>query len=169
MLNDDMKYKNIFEFFRMGMVTGLMTKEQVIQWADMEILHNGSIDPDLLELSLSGRLPYSQLLGVMNTFEGIPDYTTTINWVLTYASIQKIEDYDDIKRIVQGIRLLKAEAHIEKEVSNKITKLEEDSLKYELSNITKQIMMKRLNTFIDDYSQFKDDVEKIFLHSQIEK
>jgi hypothetical protein len=54
--------EEIFEFFRMGLAIGVITKEQIIAWADREINLQKKPEPDVIELSLSGQLKISQVL-----------------------------------------------------------------------------------------------------------
>ena len=55
--------------------TGLIKKEEVINWADHELLASDKPDHEVIDLSLAGHMPYSQIIGLLNTFQGNPDHS----------------------------------------------------------------------------------------------
>jgi hypothetical protein len=159
-----MTKKDIFEFFCILLAIGLITKEEVINWADNEILIKNSIDNDLIELSLSGSKSLSQLLVVMNLFNGKADYKKVICFVLAYASKITIENEEEAKRLIYEISLLKAEWHLSKELIDSINQLAWDLEKLEKKMINLEELNRRIILFFERYSYHYKEVQAIFFH-----
>jgi hypothetical protein len=119
----ELNYKEIFEFFRLALVTCLMEKEELIKWADDELLFRNDVNNDIIDLSLSGKLPYSQLIGLLNTFQGIPDHQLPIKLLFAYAISKCSADKEQIQSLISGLQMVKAEAHVEKKTVKEITEL----------------------------------------------
>jgi hypothetical protein len=143
---------------------GLIQKEEIINWADEEILAKINIDTDLIELSLSGSKTISQLLVVMNLFEGKANYEKVIKCVLAYSSMKDHENEIDIKRLIQEISLLKAEAHIGREITHSINKLEWDLEKLEKRMISREEMQCQMKDFFSNYTIYEKEIQSIFRH-----
>lgn len=70
--------KDAFGYFRMGLVTGIVEKQALVEWADNEIDRNPVPEHEIVELSLSGNLPHSQIIRLLNSFEGQADYDLSL-------------------------------------------------------------------------------------------
>jgi hypothetical protein len=157
-----MQYKDKFEFFRLAMVTGIIEKTDVIRWADDELLASTKPDTEVIELSLSGQLPYSQLIGLLNTFQGNPDHELPVKMLLAYTIPICRNNPERTKAIIQGIRLIKAEAGIEKQIVEGLNKLEMDLQKYQDGQFAQDILHSELMKFLLHYQEFQKEVGKVF-------
>lgn len=161
----EIKYKDIFEFFRLGLVNGLILKDMVIKWADNELIRNAKADPEVIDLSLAGRLPYSQLIGLMNTFQGIPNDPLPIQLILAHALTIFESSPEKSESIIMGIRLLKAEAKVTKLLASELTTLEKGLSDYKQSNISFLELQNRLGIFLNTYREYQEITRQIFSHA----
>jgi hypothetical protein len=159
---DSMRNKDKFEFFRIGMVTGLIQKEEVVRWADAELLSGGKPDPEVIEVSLAGRLPYSQIIGLMNTFRGNPDHRLPVNMALAYALSKSRGNPGNAGEIIQGIRLIRAEYGIEGRVSEGLAALENDLERNRTGALSAGELHDRLLEFLAGFATYQKDVDEVF-------
>lgn len=159
-------YKTIFEFLRLGLVTCLMEKQEVIQWADEEILSSKKSNNDVIELSLSGQLPYSQLIGLLNTFQGIPNRQSLTQLLLSYARNKYLLNPDQSQVIISGLQVLKAENYCDKVLGKQLTMLENHLIRYENSELTSEELQIELENFLNQYSAYQEDVYSILHHTE---
>ena len=55
LMNANLSLKDMYSYFRMALVTGIVEKAAVIAWADNQLLLNPQTAYELVELSLAGR------------------------------------------------------------------------------------------------------------------
>jgi hypothetical protein len=157
-----MRNKDKFEFFRIGMVTGLIEKEEVINWADRELLSSDKPDHEVIEVALAGRLPYSQIIFLLNTFQGNPDHDVPVKMVLAYALFKTRDNIDKTKEIIQGIRLIKAEYGIDRHIVKGLTALEEGLESVRNGKIKIEELHQNLISFLMEYSDYQEKVNQLF-------
>lgn len=158
-------YKDIFEFFRLALVSCLMEKEEMIQWADEELLTKNPMNNDVIELSLSGRLPYSQLIGLLNTFQGTADRELPVKLLFAYAISKYSTNIDQIQALISGFQVLKAENYCNKEVKKQLTALENHLACYKKSKLTLEELQNHLELFLNQYIEYQDIVASILGHT----
>jgi hypothetical protein len=158
-------YKEIFEFFRLALVTCIMEKEELIKWADDELLFRDDVNNDIIELSLSGKLPYSQLIGLLNTFQGIPDHQLPIKLLFAYVISKCSADKEQIQSLISGLQMVKAEAHVEKKTVKEINELENDLAFYQKSELTLDELHEKLESFLNQYIEYQGVVKSIMSHT----
>jgi hypothetical protein len=157
-----MRNKEKFEFFRMGMVSGLIEKEEVIKWADHELITSDKPDHEVIDLSLSGHLPYSQIIGLLNTFQGNPDHKLPVYMVLAHALSKSQNNLVNTVNIILGIRLLKAEANIDQEIIEGLTIIEKALKDHTKGNLPIEELHQILLLFLTNYSNYQKEIEGIF-------
>jgi hypothetical protein len=157
-----MRNKDKFEFFRMGMVSGLIEREVVIKWADHELISSDKPDHEVIDLSLAGHLPYSQIIGLLNTFQGNPDHKLPVYMVLAHALVKSKNNILDAVNIILGIRLIKAEANIDKEIIEGLTSLEEALKDHTNGNLPIEELHHKLQLFLNHYSKYQKEIDGVF-------
>lgn len=115
--------RQAMSYFRMGLVTGLVTIEELVDWVDRELLRRPDPEEALLTLSLSGRLPHSQLLWLLSDFEGEPDYGRPLTLLLARAADLLRQEPDRLPEIIMGLRLLNEEEYFPGEIGRQIADL----------------------------------------------
>lgn len=158
-------YKDIFEFFRLALVSCLMEKEELIQWADEELLTKNLMNNDVIELSLSGQLPYSQLIGMLNTFQGIADRELPAKLLFSYALSKDSTNINQIQALISGFQVLNAENYCNKEVKKQLTVLENHLARYKKSKLTLEELQNHLDLFLNQYIEYQDIVASILRHT----
>ena len=63
-----------YGYFRLGLATGLVERSAPIAWADRQIMSDRPPTSEILELSLSAHLPYSQLIRLLTLCHPSLDY-----------------------------------------------------------------------------------------------
>jgi hypothetical protein len=114
--------RDIFAFFRMGLVTGLIHRETVVQWADRALLE--SSDFSLTELSLAGDFSYSRMVALLSDLQGPPRYDAPLDWLFAYAGKRLAAAPERATYILQGLLLLKAEMYLPEDVRSRLAALE---------------------------------------------
>ena len=107
--------EHIFGYFRLGLATGLVERGAVIEWADREVMRRPLPSYEIIELSLSGRLPYSQLIRLLTSFHPSLDYDLPVRLALGRAALL-LDDHHPPEELVASIDLLAAEARLPEEV-----------------------------------------------------
>jgi hypothetical protein len=158
-----MRNKDKFEFFRVGVVAGLIEKEKIINWADQELLTNDTPDPEVVEVSLAGGLSYSQIAGLLNTFNGPPDHDLPIKMLLAYALTIVQDNIDQTKKTIQGIRLIKAEPRIDSGIIQGLSKLEEGLDRHLNGELSIENLHADLLQFLSQYAEYNNEVNQVFI------
>src|SRR4030065_1160731 len=107
--------KTVYAFFRLGLVTGLVPKTAVTRWADRQILGGKVPSEEMIELSLSERLPYSQIIYMLNLYQGSPDADLPVRLLLARAGQLLERNAIPAERLIQELNLLNAEEYLARE------------------------------------------------------
>jgi len=156
-----MRNKDKFEFFRIGLVAGLIEKEEVINWADQELLTNDRPDSEVIEVSLAGKLSISQIVGLLNTFNGPPDHDLPIKMVLVHAYSKVQNNINQTREIIQGIRLIEAEPRIDPGIIRGLSELEESLDRHSNSELSIEDLHTDLLQFLSHYAKYKNEVNRV--------
>lgn len=157
-----MRNKDKFDFFRIGLVAGLITKEEIINWADRELLSTPMPDPEVIEVSLAGKLTCSQIVGLLNTFNSPPDHDLPVRMALAYAFLKVQNEIARTKETIQGIRLIRAETGIEAEILQGLTELDNRLEKQINGGLSLEELHADLLQFLNLFSEYRDDVNQVF-------
>lgn len=150
----DLPRQVVFGYFRMGLVTGLVDKQTVIDWADNEILKSPNLDDEIIELSLSSKLPYSQLIRLLSSFQGEPDYDLPLKMLFARARKLLVDDFDRGRAILMGLRLLKEEEYLPAEISAKLRELAISLDQYKQALLSQEEFTRCLTAFLDPYKEY---------------
>lgn len=154
-MNTSFRTKDAYSYFRMGLVTGIVDKQSLVDWADSVILHNPSPERAIFELSLSGRRPHSQIIWMLNRFEKGADYALSLKLLLAQAGVSLERDPGRASAIIMGLRLLNEEEYFPKDVGAKITDLRDQLDRYEEGAIPHDELVHRLSEFLGEYAGYR--------------
>jgi hypothetical protein len=133
-------------------VTGLVDIETLVAWADRQILETPLPSPELIELSLSGRLPHSQIIRLLNLFQGIPDYDLPLKALLARAWRLHNGDPEKARKLWLGLRLLNAEERLPQEVRTGLVELVGFYQQFEQGLVSLEELSARLQAFLEPYA-----------------
>jgi len=153
--------KDVFGYFRMGLVTGIVDKRSVVEWADNEIVRNPIPGHEVIELSLSSNRPYSQIIWLLSSFEGEPDYDLPLKLLLARAGVLLDQDPSRASAIIMGLRLLIEEEHLSKDVKSQLADLKSYLDMYKQTNISFEDLTTRLSSFLDRYADYRPQLNQI--------
>ncbi len=154
-------HQQVYSYFRMGIATGIVAKEDVIAWADAELLRQPEPSPGLIELSLSGQLPYSQLLHILNALQLAPDYDLPLNLLLSPAGLLLEADPSQAPRLVTCLSLLLPEEYLSKVIKAQITILAEEVQLLEPGGLDLKELQKQLKRFLKPYRKYQSTVRQL--------
>lgn len=145
----------VFGYFRLGLVTGILEKKDVIAWADREILHNPDLEPETIELSLSSHLNHSQLLSLLNLFQGTSISTMPIKLILARAGIILEIHPEKLNKLLLGVRLLIAEEYLPIDIREKLVDLEKSLVNQRQGKITSNTLQQKLVDLLEPYHKYR--------------
>lgn len=154
-MNASFRTKDAYSYFRMGLVTGIVDKQSLVEWADNEIIRNPKPERAIFELSLSGTRPHSQTIWLLHEFERGADYSLSLKLLLARAGILLEQDPEQASAIIMGLRLLNEEEYFPKDVRSKIAGLRDHLDMYEQARITFDDLTERLSEFLSKFADFR--------------
>ena len=154
-MNQPAGYKEMFGYFRMGLVTGLVDKAELIAWADREIMRCSIPEPEIIELSLSGKRPYSEIIWLLNQFEHGSHYQTSVNLLLARAGSLVEEADGQITDIIMGLRLLIEEEWLAKDIKAQLHRLRHSLEEYQSQAISAGRLAEQLTQFLAPYHPYR--------------
>lgn len=110
--------------------------------------------PEIIELSLCGKRPYSEIIWPLSQFEHGSHYPTTINLILARAGILAEEAGSQIIDIIMGLRLLIEEEWLAKDVKAQLHTLK-NLEQYQNQAITHDSLAEQLNQFLTPYHVYR--------------
>jgi hypothetical protein len=149
---------NVFSYFRMGLVTGLVDKQTLIAWADGEVMRQPIPQPEVMELSLSVNRPYSEIIWLLSSFEGEADYDLPLKLLFARAGMLLRQDASRAPKIVMGLRLLNEEEYLDKSLRAQLSDLVTALKMTERGDISMDDLLARVSLFLSDYDAYADDV-----------
>lgn len=155
-MNQAPGYKELFGYFRMGLVTGLVSKEALIAWADQEIINQTITPVEIIELSLCGKRPYSEIIWLLSQFEHGSNYQTSINLILAQAALRLEQASQSAKIIILGLRLLIEEEWLTKDLKQQLQTLK-NKQKQQPAN-TDSTLAADLHAFLAPFRQYQADL-----------
>ncbi len=147
--------RDAFGFFRMGLVTGLVDKQALVRWADCQIVNHSRPRHEIIELSLSGSLPYSQIIRLLTSFEGRADYTVSLPLLFARAGLLLEEEPARTEDIIMGLRLLNEEEYFPKELKSQISDLRSALETHRQAALAFEELVTRLSRFLEGYAAYR--------------
>ena len=147
----EFRTKDAFSYFRMGLVTGLVDKAALIAWTDHQIMQTDSPSNALLELSLSGDRPYSELLWLLHGYERGADYSLSLRLLLAHAGVLLRQDPTRAADIIMGLRLLNEEEYFPKPIKVQLIALRAALDAYQRGEITESELNRHVVDFLQPY------------------
>jgi hypothetical protein len=154
-MNKPFSYKEAITYFRMGLATGLVSKQELIDWADREILRNEEVEPDIVELSFCGKRPYSEIIWLLGQFEHGSHYPTAFNLIMARADQLWQQDSVSTSDTIMGLRLLIEELWIEKPTKLQLQALNERLTQYKSQTISHDKLASELGQFLAPYRPYR--------------
>jgi len=115
--------KDEAEVYRIGLVTGLLMKNDVISWADKIIEMQENIEYEIIEISLLERSSKADVALKLSEFKGMPDRHQVINTFLglcSYYYNNKKLTADDMCTILYHLVSTKIDMAICSDIEQKI-------------------------------------------------
>ena len=148
--------KDAFSYFRMGLVTGLVDRPALVDWADSEILRSPSPGHEIMELSLCGRRPYSQIIRLLSGFERGADYRLSLKLLFARAGLLLEAEPGRATDIIMGLRLLNEEEYFPGEIKARLIGLRADLELHRQAALSAEELTARLAGFLAPYSRPPD-------------
>lgn len=146
--------RDLICFYRMGIVTGLAEPGEVIAWADGEIMADPNVEYGIIELSLSGRVPHSQLLYLLTRLQDLPVYDPALGMILARARKRLAGDPSCAADLVANLRLLAVEEKLPKEVKAGLHGLDEALYEYRNERMSAERLHDETAGFLEHYAVY---------------
>ena len=156
-----LNHKTAFGYFRLGLVTGLLDKRALVTWADAQIMSSSIPTPEIIELSLSGSRPYSEIIWLLSYFEGKPGDELPLKLLLARAGILLESDPARARDLIMGLRLLNEEEYLSKEIKNQLTDLKRHLERHARADLSFQELVERLADFLDHYAAYRPQLAQL--------
>lgn len=142
-----------FAFFRLSLVTGLIEPADVIAWADHEILTSEGAPPhELIELSLPGSKPLSQMVGKLYDLQSDPGDPLPLEMLLARAEML-LENGASTADLARELNLLLAENKLPGDLKRKLKQLEAGREQFAAGEITESELREALAAFLALYRE----------------
>lgn len=135
-------------YFRLGLVTGLVELHEVTAWADAQLIESPEPDFDLVELSMAQRWPHSKMIYLLYHLQGWPDMDRPVALLLERAAERLHQNPAGAYDIAMGVRLLDAEPRLAKPLRLKLQELEKDLDRYRARELSTDGLRQRLEDVI---------------------
>jgi len=147
------------EIYRLGLIAGLFSKSDVINWADAIIEDESDIDYALIEVSLNSNKNPEDIASALKNVEGVFD-TKKVTKVLIGLLALKFEENQDLGSEIASMlyRFAFNYTGLDNEVASKINRLNngfylaEQEIYGSLKDITTE-----LYDFLKDYKSFAEE------------
>ena len=140
-----------FAFFRLSLATGLIQPAKVIAWADREILGMEDAPPhELIELSLSGSQPLSQIVGRLYDWQSYPGDPVPLEMLLARAGIL-LDNGAPCADLARELCLLLAENKLPGDLKRELKQLEAGREKYNREELSDPELGELLAAFLVPY------------------
>ena len=149
-------HRDAFGYFRMGLVTGLIDKSALVAWADREILRDRTPGHALIELSLSGRRPYSQIIRLLTGFERGADYRVSLKLLFARAGRLLEAEPGRAADIIMGLRLLNEEEYFPAEIKARLLGLRADLELHRQGALSAEDLTDRLAGFLAPFAAYRE-------------
>ncbi len=153
-MNIELGKKDILCYFRMGLVTGLIEKQEVIAWADRVILQSEIPDSDIIDLSLAGKLPYSQMVRMLTEFQGPADYHLSVPMLFARAVQILDRQPERTMDLIMGLRLICVEERVPSELKSQLIRLDNCLTLHRQGDLPIEELCGQLSSFLEPYRQY---------------
>ncbi|HEX9013039.1 MAG TPA: hypothetical protein VF813_05965 [Anaerolineaceae bacterium] len=152
--------KDLFAYLRMGLVTGLVSKDEAVAWADQALLESPVPDYDFVQLSLASRLSLAQMVELVSRMQGEARYGLPLGMLFARAGRLLTKGPHQSVEIIQGIRLLRAEVYLPPTIRQSLLGLEIDLDTYRQNRMELDELSSRLAEFLEPYAGYLSLVER---------
>ncbi len=145
-----------YGYFRLGLATGLVERSAPIAWADRQIMSDRPPTSEILELSLSGHLPYSQLIRLLTLCHPSLDYDLPLFMLLARAGLLLESEQRSPAELAYSLSLLLAESILPALLKGTLSDLEAAWQDQRLGVITSQELADRLAQALAPYEVYRE-------------
>ena len=154
-MTSTLTYRQIFNYFRMALVVGLLDRDSLIHWADVEIMASELPDVRVIELSLCSHRSYSWIIWRLREFQEQPDHDLPLNMVLAHAGLLLTTSPERCPELILGLRLLNDEEYLPTGVHDAITALRMDLDAHQMGDMSPTELRMRLASFLDGFASYR--------------
>lgn len=148
-------YNDAYEYFRLALATGLLDIPSVIAWADEELMRCDAPPAELIELSLSGRMPYSQIIRQLNVFKDGWEGELPVYLLLARAGRLLADAPASAPCVLTGLWLLNAEARLPRAVHAALPALNGAYEQHRRSHLGIEAVRAFLEDFLAPYHAYR--------------
>ncbi len=139
----------------MGLAAGLVDREALVAWADREIVASADPAHEIIELALCGQRPYSEIIWLLNQFQGDPDYDLGLKLLFARAGVLFEQHPERVQEIAYALHLLNEEGFLPREVREKLNALDGDLDQYRQARISRAELGIKVSGFLSLYAAFR--------------
>jgi hypothetical protein len=153
---DDPAIKDTADFFRLGLVTGLIDKPSVVAWADSVIEERQEIDPAIIDVCLAGSRPVGEMISMLRQVKGSMRPEVSLGMLLAYAAEIHRDRNERTGQIVLGLFRLTRMEDLPQDVEMKLHRLDDGLyLAREGYYGSKSSVTMALQDWLSEYSEYK--------------
>ncbi len=145
-----------YGYFRLGLATGLVERSAPIAWADRQIMSDRPPTSEILELSLSAHLPYSQLIRLLTLCHPSLDYDLPLFMLLARAGLLLESEQRSAAELAYSLSLLLAESILPALLKGTLSDLEAAWQDEDAGVITSQELADRLAQALAPYEVYRE-------------
>ena len=142
-------------------MTGLVERQEVIAWADGELLTAERPDNQVIELSLSGRLPHSQLIRLLTSFSGALQDDLPVQLLLAHADQLLEQDPPRADELILGVRLLNAEEFISPHIRGIINQLRDAQARCRQGTLSQAALAAQLAQTLREFRPYRSLLKEL--------
>lgn len=153
-------FKERAEIYRLGLISGLFSKNDVINWVDAVIEEEGNVDYALIEVSLNSSKKSEDIAAILKNVGGEFDSKIVVNIIIGLLALKYAKNHDSGSEIVTILHKLSKNIDSDvlgNDVNSIINSLNEGYYLAE-QNIYGSIkdMNYDLNNFLKDYVKYAE-------------
>ena len=160
-MTENLSDQTVYTFFRLGLVSGLLSRQVVFSWVDCQILQRALPTEALIELSLAERLSYSQVAHLLNVYQEGADINLPAKMLLAQAGRLLKQDTSQVVRLIQGLCLLNAEYYLSADLRTGIANLETCLQEYRDGAVAQPRLVKCLAAYLRRFNLYTKHVMTI--------
>lgn len=153
----------------MGLAAGLVDREALVAWADKEIVVSADPAHEIIELALCGQRPYSEIIWLLNQFQGDPDYDLGLKLLFARAGVLFEQHPERVHEIAHALHLLNEEGFLPREVREQLNALDGDLEQYRQARISRAELGLKVSGFLSLYAAFRPQLEITLIESRNEE
>jgi hypothetical protein len=150
MSNEPRNLKQEAEWLRVCLDQGFISRDDVVAWAEQQLVNSTSADPSVSDVALSSEKPLQDLLGILDSFPGTADRNDIVRRFLAEAAGRVRADPGLLQRIPRILATLVADdERLNMEMAAHARRFENDLERIEFAGASVAEFRDRVLTFLD--------------------